>query len=156
MIGSRMPRAVLAFLGLSLLLGGAAAWAQEELKTYPMGDAAQAGEISYTVMRAWWQKFPDFPRPDDLFLGLDVIVLNSGTKLAQIPPFQLFDNEGRRYEPNFSKIVFPTMMVDPNGEVRGTLYFHVPKDRKYRLLASGTYGSHKFAYISLDKVEGGS
>jgi hypothetical protein len=129
---------------------------ESEPRVYEAGEPVQVGGLTYRVRKAWWAKFEDGSRGTGLFLGVELALKNSDSRTIQIPPFMLVGSNGREYEPNYSKIVWPKMSVNPGEELSGRIYFHVPRDFTYRLLVSGGYRAKDVAYISLGSVAEGS
>lgn len=128
---------------------------QEEMETFAAGRPAKVGPLTYEVSRAWWETFPVPGRTDNDFLGIELSVKNEGTTTVQIPPFDLVDSQSREHGVNYSKIVWPRMSLGPGESERGRLYFHVPRDLSYRLMVSGGYLSHKFAFLGIGTVANG-
>ena len=88
-------------------------------------------------------------------LGVELRVRNSGSSVVQFPPFTLVTSSGREYEPNYSRLVWPKMSINPGETIEGSFYFSPPRGLRYRLLVSGGFVSGRFAFLRLEPAGAG-
>ena len=106
------------------------------LKTYLMGERAEAGTLIYTVIEAeWFERIGQNPSPrfpKNRFLALRVNITNSGAAEATIPLMTLVDPSGRAYEEETSGEGVPQWLgmlrkVKAAETDEGRVIFDVPR-----------------------------
>lgn len=130
-------------LGLCALAVGCspASTSETNLRTYAMGERAQAGALIYTVTEAEWLdrlgEEPNVRIPANKFLAIQVSVTNSGASTSAIPLLSLTDARGQRYQEQTNGEGLTDWLgflrqLKPADTERGRVLFDVPP-ASYRL-----------------------
>ena len=140
--------------------GDGCSFPKKSLETYNEGDNIKTGNISYNVSNSRWassigyNKF-NFAKPDARFLLVNVSVKNEDKEARNIPAFTLLDENGAEYETSKENHIRQGTLnlldaLNPGVSKTGMVIFDVPESNKYKLKASGEYGSGKEALITLN------
>jgi len=125
-----------------------------------MGENVDVGYTRYSVRRAWYSdnlSSNEFlnEKPNGSFLFIELSVRNNDNEARTIPPFELVDRTGARYETSSNAwrvdgSIGLLESLNPGVSKRGFIVFDVPKGRKYMLDVSGGYWSSESARIRID------
>ncbi|MDR0822405.1 MAG: DUF4352 domain-containing protein [Endomicrobium sp.] len=127
---------------------------------HKINDIVQVGNMEYRVNKIEWRESIGnekylYIRARANFLIIDTAVFN-GDKIARmIMSFHLIDENENKYDPDYRAGIYldgyALFMTNLNSGagVKGYIVFDVPKNKKYRLVLNGEFGSLKQQYIEL-------
>lgn len=144
------------FIVMSLVLTACSSRTTSDIKTYDLGDKAQAGALIYNVFETQWlSQLGEGPKariPAQRFFLVRLSIVNSGSSESAIPTLVLVADDGQSYPELLEGEGVPQWIgflrsVKPAETEQGNIIFDVPPSH-YKLRVSDEY-EQKAALIDI-------